>query len=477
MPEGTIFQDGIPNPQNNVTLSPQSQASYAKSNDEKSEEKPSGFHPKRLIKIGIFLFILLTIIFVVISLVLPRLDSKEKNVTLTYWGVKEDGVVLEPVIREFESKNPNINIQYSKQDPKDYREKLSTRIKTGNGPDIFKFHNTWFPMLRDDLLPLSQETIDRNKFNESFYGTAQKDLIKNGAIYGIPTETDTLALYVNTSLFSEATATPPATWQDFIDTSEKLTKRDESGRITVGGAAIGTYDNVNHAPDIISLLFLQNGVDIENISDFPEKISDAMRFYTTFALTENAVWDTTLDPSLSAFSQGKLAMYFGYYWDYFEIKEQNSNTEFEIYPVPQLLVDSRKNIASYWAEGVSSQSKNQKEALRFIQFLAEEETQRKIYQEQQKVRGLGQPPGHRGVAVDLQNTQSLVFTDQSLTAASSPFVDGTFDNGLNEESNLLLRDMVIGILDNLNPDSVSDNLIEGYLEILSGFSPQPTIKN
>ncbi len=476
MPEGTIFQEGIPATQNNAPPAVQPQVSYTNPSKEKSEDKPSGFHPKRLIKIGIFLFVLLTIIFVIISLLLPRLNSKEKNVTLIYWGIKEDASVLEPVIKEFESKNPNINIEYSMQDPKDYREKLTTRISTGNGPDVFKYHNTWFPMLRNDLLPLPKETIDRNKFNESFYNVAQEDLIKNGAIYGIPAETDTLALYVNTSLFAEATATPPATWQEFIDASEILTKRDESGRIAVGGAAIGTYDNVNHAPDIISLLFVQNGVDFENISDFPEKISDALRFYTTFALTENAVWNTTLDPSLSAFTQGKLAMYFGYYWDYFEIKAKNPNVEFKIFPVPQLLTDSRKNIASYWADGVSAQSKNQKEALRFIQFLAEEDTQRKIYQEQLKKRGLGQPPGHKGVMADLKNTESFVFADQSLTAGSSPFVDGTFDNGLNDNSNAVLRDLINSILDNLNPDSSSDNLIEGYLEVLSGFSPKPTIE-
>ncbi len=475
MPEGTIFQDGVPATQNSIDT-PAVQVSYVNPNNSNKEEKPSGFHPKKLIKIGIFLFILLTIIFVVLSLILPRLKSEDENVTVTYWSVKEEAEILEPIIKDFEAKNPNINIEYSKQDLNDYREKLSTRIKSGNGPDIFKYHNTWYPMIREDLSPLPQETIDRNKFNESFYDVTQKDLIKNGAIYGIPTETDTLALYVNNSLFEEASATPPATWQDFIDVSEKLTKRDESGRITVAGAAIGTYDNINHAPDIVSLLFAQNGVDFNNISDYPEKISDALEFYTTFALTENAVWNSTLDPSLSAFSQGKLAMYFGYYWDYFEIKAQNPNMDFKIYPVPQLLTESRKNIASYWVDGVSAQSKNQKEALKFIQFLASEETQRKIYQEQLKARGLGQPNGIKSLASELQGTESFVFVDQSKTAGSSPFVDGTLDNGLNDKSNIILRDAVNGILDNTNPDSAADNIIEGYLELESSFAPQPTVK-
>ncbi len=476
MPEGTIYQEGISVTQNSSAPQPGAQVSYVNPDGVENEGKPSGFHPKKLLKIGFLLFIILTIIFVILSLVLSRGSTEEKNVTLTYWGIKEEAEVLEPIIKDFESKNTNIKIEYSKQDPRDYREKLSTRIKTGNGPDIFKFHNTWFPMLRNELLPLPQETIDRNKFNEKFYGVAQKDLIRNGAIYGIPTEIDTLALYVNTSLFSEASATPPATWQQFIDVSEKLTKRDESGRITVAGAAIGTFNNVNHAPDIISLLFAQNGIEFENFPDFPEKISDALRFYTTFALTENAVWNSTLDPSLSSFSQGKLAMYFGYYWDYFDIKAQNPGLEFKIYPVPQLLVNNKKNISSYWADGVSSQSKNQKEALKFVQYLTEEETQRKIYEGQLKARGLGQPMGIKSLVGNLEGTESFVFADQSSTSISSSFADGTFDNGLNDELNAALENAVNDVLENAGSGS-TDKLIERYVEVFSSFNPRPTVEN
>ena len=80
-------------------------------------------------------------------------------------------------------------------------------------------------------------------------------------------------------------------------------------------------------------------------------------------MVENSVWDQTLDPSLSAFSQGKLAMYFGYSADYFAIKQANPNMSIKVVPVPQLLTDKRVNIASYFAEGVSSNSKNQKERM------------------------------------------------------------------------------------------------------------------
>src|ERR1035437_1886814 len=104
---------------------------------------------------------------------------------------------MNSIIADFEKSNPNIKINYSKQDIKQYRETLTTRIGNGTGPDIFYFHNTWLPMFKNSLLPMSQDVITNQDFSKNFYPVAQADLISNGAIYGIPAEIDTLALYVN----------------------------------------------------------------------------------------------------------------------------------------------------------------------------------------------------------------------------------------------------------------------------------------
>src|SRR3989304_992590 len=106
-------------------------------------------------------------------------------------------------------------------------------------------------MLSGALFPLPSEVIEKSDFESNFYDVSQKDLVKKGAIYGIPLEMDTLSLFINPQIFAEAeggAATPPATWQEFIEAAEKLTKRDDKGKIQIAGAAIGTYDNITHAP-------------------------------------------------------------------------------------------------------------------------------------------------------------------------------------------------------------------------------------
>jgi len=432
---------------------------------------------KKLIKLGIGLFVIFTIILSVLTFISSRLMSPAReDVTLTYWGLAEDESVMKPVIEEFEKENPNIKIDYIRQDPVDYRERLEVRSRNGNGPDIFSYHNTWYPMVSNLLLPLASDVIDRSQFESSYYDVAQNDLIKNGAIYGIPLQTDTLALFVNTQIFEQAAGEigedipVPTTWQEFINTATTLTKRDDSGVITIGGAGIGTFANVNHAPDIISLLFAQNGVDLTDLSGSGENITDALRFYTNFANVENNVWDGTQDSAEIAFAQGKLAMYFGYSQDYFKIKALNPNIQMKVVPVPQLVMDDKVNVASYWVEGVSSESKNPVEAQIFMKFLAKPETQEKIYTEASKTREFGQPYSNKNLAGKLQGSDFFVFVDQSKTALSSPFITGTGDKGLNEELNNLLRNSVNSLLSNTSEGTILEEFLVAYPLVIEKYS-------
>lgn len=436
-----------------------------------------GNHKSKILKIlvivGVILFILIILMFVLSLLKSGKSNKSQGIVTLNYWGTQEDPSVINPVIADFEKENPNIKVVYTKQDPSDYRERITARIGNGNNPpDVFKFHNTWYPMFKNILLPLPKETIEKTDFQNNYYDVAQNDLIKNGAIYGIPLEIDTLSMFINSDLMNaNGDSIPvPTTWQEFINASQKLTQRDENGKISVAGAAIGTYENVKHAPDIISLLFVQNGVDMNNFTASDRKVSDALSFYTNFALIENNVWDDTLDDSILAFSQGKAAMVFGYSSDYFAIKTTNPNLNFEVKPVPQLVNNSPVNFASYWADGVSSASKHQNEALLFMKFLGRKDTQEKLFAQASKVRQFGEPYSIKSLADKLSDSPEFVFVNQAKTAKSSPFVDSTNDNGLNNQLDNLLKDAVNATLENKSDSTTIQTLFDGYNQVIGQYS-------
>ncbi len=430
----------------------------------------SSLSPLTILKLILGIFVVLILGVFLFAVVLPQLSkNNNQKVTLTYWGLWEDQRVMQPVISDFEKQYPNITVEYSKQDIKQYRERLITRINNGNGPDIFRFHNSWYPMIANVLLPLPSDTVSKADFMQWFYPVAQNDLIKNGAIYGIPLQIDTLALYINSDLLKAAGLNPPTTWNDFISDAKTMTVKDASGKIKTSGAALGTMDNVTHAPDILSLLLVQNGVNLNNISSNSQRAGDALNFYTSFALDNANVWDNTLDPSILAFSKGNLAMYFGYSWDYFTIKAANPTLNFQIAPVPQL-PGQNVNLASYWAEGVSIKSKHQKEALLFMKFLAKPETEEKLYTEESKTRDFGELYARTDLADKLKSNSTVYpFIKQAPTASSSFFVDGTYDNGLNSQMNTYLGNAVNSIFNSVSTDTAIATLSQGVSQVLKQY--------
>ncbi|MBI3984841.1 MAG: extracellular solute-binding protein [Candidatus Levybacteria bacterium] len=441
------------------------------------EPKPSNENKRKLpvrgllrILIGaVVVLIVVSVIFFAVNTLFGGKSNTATGGELTFWGLWEDEKTMKAVIDDFQRQNPSIKVKYEKQDVKQYRETLQTRIDNGNGPDIFLFHNSWYPMLSSILLPFPSKTISKDEYLNSFYPVVQKDLIQNGAIYGVPMSIDTLAMYVNKDIFSSAGLVYPKTWNDFVDFARILTVKDEEGKIKTAGAAMGTFDNISHASDIVSLLFLQNSVDLADMESSRDRALGALNFYTSFATDVNNVWDITLDPSILAFSKGNLAMFFGYSWDYFTIKAFNPNLNFEITTVPQLPNQSI-NMASYWASGVSAKSTHQKEALMFVSFLAQRETEEKMYLEQSKERTFGEPYARVDLAATAsENPLVYPFLTQAPTAGSSFFVDATYDNGLNQQLNTYLGNAINSIYNAGSTESAFDTLTEGMTQVLSQY--------
>lgn len=425
-----------------------------------------------IIKAGIGLLVIVLIAFAVFTFVLPRFrSSSPENVTLTYWGLWEDEPVMRSVITDFEKQNPTIKVNYIKQDPKQYRERIIARSQNNLGPDIFRFHNTWLPMVSGMLLPLSEDVISKKDFNAKYYTVAQKDLVKNGALYGIPLSIDTLSLFVNTDILQSVGLGVPKTWDEFIKIAKQVTVVSGDGKIQTAGAAMGTFDNITHAPDIISLLFIQNGADVSNLLTTSGKASDSLSFYVTrFAVVPDNVWDTTLDPSLIMFAKGKLAMYFGFSWDVFTIKSIDPNLKFQVADVPHL-PGRDITIASYWAEGVSSKTKHSKEAFLFMNFLTKKDTLIKLYTEQSKTRLFGEPYSQVDMADMLkQNELIYPFVKQAKNASSSIFASDTKDNGLNDRANTYLGNAVRSVLGNTSPQSAIETLSQGVSQVLRQYA-------
>ena len=430
-----------------------------------------------LIKIGAGVLVLTLLLGSYIFLVLPNMSKlSSAKVTLVYWGAWEDQKVMQPLIDAFEKQHPNITIDYVDQDIKGlakegqaYPSRLIARINAGKGPDIFRYHNNWYPMLSSVLAPMSKNVVSTQDFTSTYYPVVSQDLVHNGAIYGIPLDFDTLAMFVNPSIFKNAGEKIPSDLIGVESVAPDLTVKGPDGEITTSGVAMGSLQNIAHGPDILGLLLADSGVDPSNISQNTAGVSNALQYFTLFTSGDYATWADNLPNAVQMFASGNLAMYFGYSWDILTIEKLNPSLHFAVYPMPS---DSgvKRTIASYWVEGVSIRSQHMPEAMEFMNFLNQKTTQQMFYSSAAKIRGFGELYARPDLADSLKSNKLLYpFEEQGPDAVSTIFNSNTFDGGLNDQSIYYLDSALNKLSSNGSIQDSVDTLAKGITQVTQQY--------
>lgn len=397
-----------------------------------------------------------------------------EQTTLTYWGLEEK-TVMDSLIREYEAKNPQVKIGYIKQAKEDYRERLVNSLAKNSGPDVFSYHNTWVPMLSAQLAPAPAVIFDSVEFANTFYPTASRDLVRGSSVFGVPLSIDGLGMYVNEAIFNENGKLVPNNWNDLLQTARELTQKDEEGRLTRSGVALGRTENVDYWEDILSLMLLQNKADLANPQG--ELAEDPVLFFVSIARDEK-IWDDTLPRSTEAFAKGLVAMYFGPSSRAEEIKQLNPNLAFRIVPMPQLPKntpdDPDINYASYQALGVWGKSKNSEEAWKFLKFLSEKSSLEKMYAAVSVARGYGNPYPRPDMAQSLENDPLVgAYSRQGSTSRSSYLSSNTNDGstGMNSRMSQIWKGMVDQMAqEGQNIETLLPLVAQGIREILAAYS-------
>ena len=421
--------------------------------------------------------ILLTVSLAVIGIILAGCSllpggKEPEAVTLKYWGLWENADTINQVVNDYKKLKPNINIVYEKKSPQQYRESLQNQIEVGKGPDLFRFHNTWTPVLKNELDVVPSDLVSTSDFKKNFYPTVFFDLRNSeNKFVGVPLEIDGLGLFWNEDIFKAAgIGRPPATWTELAQTAAQLTVRDTAGNIRTAGVALGSASNVDHFSDILALMILQNGGDLKSPTD--KQSADALEYFANFAKGPDHVWDETMPPSTIAFAGGNLAMYFAPSWRAMEIKQVNPLLNFQVAPVPQL-EGSQVTWASYWAEGVSAKSAHKKEAWEFIKFMQEDENLVKLYSEASRTPGrfFGEPYPKVPLAAQLVSDPIVgAYIKDAPYMRSFPMASRTFDNGLNDQIIKAYEDAVNSVVNGAPAKSALETTAKNVAQILARFS-------
>lgn len=338
--------------------------------------------------IVIGVFIILTIVGVGIFAMFGGAFGGGSVGQVTIWGTIDSGTMATVLERLRASDKSFQDVQYAQRAEATYEADLLNAMASGTGPDLFFVTQDQVTSFADKVYPVPYRTVSQATFVNSYIDEAQLFLTSQGAL-ALPILVDPLVMYYNRDMLSSAgVAGAPVQWNELFTIAPKITKQ-EGGRIVRSAVALGQWENVAHAKEILSALFLQAGdriitrtQDGKLFSVFGQRTGDsaqapaesALRFYTEFAnpsVPSAYSWNRSLKRSTDAFAAGELAIYFGRASEYQQLLARNPNLRIGVAQVPQLSgATSHATFAELTGAAISRSARNPNGALTVVEKLA-----------------------------------------------------------------------------------------------------------
>lgn len=299
-------------------------------------------------------------------------DKQAAKGTVTVWGTISYQT-LQPYIEL--AKEQDLNIIYQEKATNNYENELVNAFASGTGPDLFMMPHEGILRHSDKILEIPYESFPKTSYEETYIDEARLFLTDTGVL-AFPVTVDPLVMYYNKPLIASAFLLDvPQYWDEMTAFTNAITKYSGTGEITISGAGLGTYDNVQNAKALISSLVMQNGNPLvgtdsttmkkRSVLTFDEaalmQSESALNFYTSFAQfgSNNYSWNEALVDTQSKFIAGELALYFGRASEITNIQRKNPNLDFGVALLPQVR-DTTTKITNGAMTGVaiSKQTKN-----------------------------------------------------------------------------------------------------------------------
>lgn len=321
-------------------------------------------------------------------------DSGKTTLTLTWWGDDSRAEKYEEAVALFEKQNPDIDVKTNFTDWDGYWTARSTEAAGQSLPDVMQFDLSYIREYSQ-----SGQLLDLSDYvgNQIDVSGMDENLVKAGVVddaqVGVPVATNTLALFVNTTLAKQAGVEIPAddyTWDDLNEFTADISAanaKSESGKKVYGGS---DYTG--------TMWFFMTWLKQQGIEPFEEdgsfnfgekEVVDYLEL-TKDLRSEEAVFpaarDVQIDP-LDGFQAGEQAS--SLTWDNFlaAYDAEVGNENIAMLPLPAG-DDGKKEM--FWKPGMlysaGANTEHPEEAAELIDFLLTEPEVGKIFGTSQGVR-------------------------------------------------------------------------------------------
>jgi len=287
------------------------------------------------------------------------------------------------VIPGFIAKYPEVeSVEVLYMPIQDFVKRLAVVLPAGDVPDVMEIEDSWAtPYVTAGYF--EENTPELDAILSKMEPSLTRGVTYQGKTYGVPSAPFHELLYWNTDMLKEAGIDSiPDTWDDVLQAAIKMTRRDETGKITRSGFSMRLGGNPSGTTQKFWVLaLLSNGVDIwEESTKEPGKYHagfdneggyQALKMYIDM-LYKYKIDDTASMKDTEAFANGKTAINMREASSATSIIKQGPDINWVASPMPK----GNKQRATFLLSlnlYVPKDSKNKEYARKFIEFATTEE--------------------------------------------------------------------------------------------------------
>lgn len=235
------------------------------------------------------------------------------------------------LLRKYEESHPNVKFERTYFPFADLKTKLLQGLAGNELPDIVLIDNPDHQSFAEAgvFADITKEVKEWGQADQYFEGPMKSTML-DGKHYGLPNNSNALALFYNKDMFEEAgISEPPTTWEELKETAKKLTTSDRKG------LALSAVKSEEGTFQFLPFLW-QSGADLDTF-DSPEAIS-AMQLIQDMvnagSISENVInWDQ--QDVMVQFQTGEAAMMVNGPWQLPTLREEAKDMNWDVVLMPK----------------------------------------------------------------------------------------------------------------------------------------------